>query len=297
MSEETTTQQLTAEEWREIGAKLAAPVDPEDVDFRAQSAGKSEEASGRQRVLCYMDARLVQDRLDEAVGPGAWSFRYEPLLVGGGEIQLAKGVLTIHSVVKEDVGDASSFSPSKGCVSDALKRAAVQWGIGRYLYDVEKEWVTVDKGKIPDATLRALRAKLPRPGGAAPTTRTPAREARQEARREPQQQQETNAEPTVPTPAVGDAKFWQAPAIKDHQLALVEALREGGYKTVADVVAYFNQLVKKADWLNNDHVPEFARGEAKWMSRALHKLATTTSPRGRGRRPGRRGDEVASSRP
>jgi phage recombination protein Bet len=94
------------------------------------------------------------------------------------------------------------------------------------------------------------------------TTFTPANGAEPQAESEPQ----------VATPP-GDEKFWKAPAIKEHQLELVEALRAANYTQVGDVTAYFNQLVKRENWLSNDHIPELARGEAKWMSRAVHKLA------------------------
>ncbi len=152
--------------WHAIGAQLRAPFDPTAVDFRPQGNPNS---SGKAQAVCYIDARVVADRLDAVVGPGAWSFHYEPLIVEKGEIQLAKGALTIHGITKEDVGDGSNFATSKGCVSDALKRAAVLWGVGRYLYEIESEWVTLDQHKrIPDEVVRRLRAKLPRPDGVAP---------------------------------------------------------------------------------------------------------------------------------
>jgi len=262
--------ELTEQEWREIGAKLAEPFDPEDVEFRAQSAGKAEEAGGRQRVLAYMDARLVQDRLDAVVGPGAWSFRYEPLLIGGGEVQLAKGILTIYGVTKEDIGDASSFSPSKGCVSDALKRAAFMWGIGRYLYDVEKVWVQVEKGgKIPDATLRSLRAKLPRPGGA-PVTRTPAQAEYKE--RQPEEEQGAPAAAPADLPPVGDTKFWNAIVDAPNQLEIVALLRQKGYTTQEGVVIYFNQLAEVDNFTVND-IAQLAGGAAKWLTRRLYNDA------------------------
>ena len=151
--------------WREIGAALRAPFGPADVDFRPQGKPNS---SGKVQAVCYIDARTVADRLDDVVGPGAWEFTYEPLVTANGQVQIAKGRLSIHGVVKEDVGEASNFDPSKGCVSDALKRAAVLWGIGRYLYGIGGEWVTADQyGRINDEDVKRLRAKLPRPGEAA----------------------------------------------------------------------------------------------------------------------------------
>ena len=160
--------------WRELGEKLRRPFDPNDVDFRVQ--GRVSEQTGKGQVVAYIDARLVQDRLDAVVGPGEWTFEWEPIVVEKGDVQVAKGTLTIHGVAKSDVGTASNFEASKGCVSDALKRAAVHFGIGRYLYDIPASWVQADpkNGRISDEVLRGLRAKLPRPDGAQPQPTLPA---------------------------------------------------------------------------------------------------------------------------
>jgi hypothetical protein len=32
----------------------------------------------------------------------------------------------------------------KGMMSDALKRAAVRWGVGRYLYELKSPWVAIE---------------------------------------------------------------------------------------------------------------------------------------------------------
>ena len=158
-------------DWQAISAKLREPFNPADVDFRPQ--GKQSK-NGKVQAVCYIDARTVADRLDDVVGPGAWEFTYEPLVTANGQIQIAKGRLAIHGVVKEDVGEASNFDPSKGCVSDALKRAAVLWGIGRYLYGVGGEWVTPDEyQRISAADVQRLRGKLPRPDGKTAPTRAP----------------------------------------------------------------------------------------------------------------------------
>lgn len=157
--------------WAEIGRRLREPFNPEDVDFRPQGGGNS---NGKAQVVAYVDARAIQDRLDEVVGPGAWEFTYEPLFVEKGQVQIAKGRLTIYGVSKEDVGEASNFDPSKGCVSDALKRAAVAWGIGRYIYSIGSSWVTLNQYKqIEPDDVRKLRAKLPRPSTAPAATRAP----------------------------------------------------------------------------------------------------------------------------
>ncbi len=163
--------QFTREQWDEIGRQLREPFDPREVDFRAQ--GRASEQTGKAQVVAYIDARAVQDRLDAVVGVGGWSFGWEPLVIEKGEVMVAKGTLTIHGVAKADAGSASNFEQSLGAVSHCFKRAAVHWGIGRYLYGLPMSWVAVEKnGRIPDATLRELRSRLPRPSAHAATSAT-----------------------------------------------------------------------------------------------------------------------------
>jgi hypothetical protein len=158
--EESTT--ISAEHWRDISKRLQESFDPQDVDFRVQ--GKVNEPTGRAPAVAYVDARVVQNRLDDVVGAGNWSFDWTPVVVDQGEVMIAKGTLTIHGVSKSDAGTASNFEQSLGAVSHCFKRAAVHWGIGRYLYNLPMNWVTADKGgRIPDQVVRELRDKLPRP--------------------------------------------------------------------------------------------------------------------------------------
>jgi hypothetical protein len=150
-------------DWRDIGKRLAEPFNPADVDYRVQ--GKAG-AGGKAQAVAYIDARTVQDRLDAVVGPGNWSFDWTPVVVEKGDVQVAKGTLTIYGVSKSDAGSASNFEQSLGAVSHCFKRAAVHWGIGRYLYGLPMAWVPVEgNGRIADATLRELRSRLPRPQG------------------------------------------------------------------------------------------------------------------------------------
>jgi hypothetical protein len=179
-------------DWPRIGAALREPFDPKDVDFRVQ--GRANEQTGRAQVVAYIDARAVQDRLDTVIGLGNWSFDWQPLVIDKGEVMVAKGILTIHGVSKADAGSASNFEQSLGAVSHCFKRAAVHWGIGRYLYNIPQAWVAVEKGgRIPDQVLRELRAKLPRPGGQQAPTATATAEAQEEPRREEPAQQPQSA--------------------------------------------------------------------------------------------------------
>jgi hypothetical protein len=125
---------------REIVDALGAPFPEEEIEFlpRAQSNGK---ALG----LAYIDARAVMRRLDAVVGPGSWSFDFELLDRAG---KMVKGKLTVLGVTKCDAGEAAQEDePLKSAVSDALKRAAVHFGVGRYLYYLPRVWAPYDSQK------------------------------------------------------------------------------------------------------------------------------------------------------
>ncbi|MER3602821.1 MAG: DNA repair protein Rad52 [Thermus sp.] len=132
----------------EIWRRLAEPFPSTEVQWRIEAVSKDKT---RALVVPYIDARSVLDRLDQVVGPENWHDQYEVLSVfpsGSNHLREegpekprlceVKCRLTIHGVTKEDVGEGDSL---KAAFSDALKRAAVKFGIGRYLYRVEKQWV------------------------------------------------------------------------------------------------------------------------------------------------------------
>jgi hypothetical protein len=100
---------------------------------------------GRALALCYIDARSVMARLDEVVGPQNWQDAYR---VEGARticrlsirIEMEAGSGNFVWVGKEDGSGDTAFEAEKGGISGAFKRAAVKWGIGRYLYDVPEVW-------------------------------------------------------------------------------------------------------------------------------------------------------------
>ena len=82
--------------------------------------------------LVYIDARDVMNRLDEVFGVGGWQAHYEQ--VGGRMICRLMCLVNGHWITKCDGAGDTDIEGDKGGISDALKRAAVLWGIGRYLY-------------------------------------------------------------------------------------------------------------------------------------------------------------------
>ncbi|MBI0446859.1 Rad52/Rad22 family DNA repair protein [Deinococcus sp. DB0503] len=121
----------------QVQRRLQAPFPSHLIGWKPQAFTKDR---SRALLVAYVDARAVQDRLD-AVCPDDWSF--EIVVVPGTQTPTVKGRLTVLGVTREDIGEAGEGEAGtlKAASSDALKRCAVQFGIGRYLYDLPKTWV------------------------------------------------------------------------------------------------------------------------------------------------------------
>ena len=126
---------------RQISEKLKAPFSPKDIEWRVQRAMKTK-SGNKAVVIAYVTARAIMDRLDEVVGLGNWQDNYERW--GGNSVKCILSVKFYDEwVSKEDGADETQFEATKGGFSSALKRAAVKWGIGRYLYDLDEIWVGI----------------------------------------------------------------------------------------------------------------------------------------------------------
>lgn len=137
---------------RDFWSRLAAPLNPDDVEWRQQ--GKPTERDGvyTARFVCYVEAGVVRERLD-AVAPGQWSLELTVLpdpeiCDANGEMDrdqvcAFKARLTVAGVQREDVGVGKDY---KQASTDAFKRASVRFGIGHELYAMEGVWVKVDGG-------------------------------------------------------------------------------------------------------------------------------------------------------
>lgn len=122
--------------------RLAAPFPSSRVLWKPQTLS----ADRRQALLvAYVDARTVMERLDE-VCPEEWTFR---LKLYPGTPLIARGELRVAGLVRSDVGEAGEgdAAGAKAAASDALKRCAVHFGIGRYLYDLPRSWVAWDDSR------------------------------------------------------------------------------------------------------------------------------------------------------
>jgi len=99
--------------------------------------------------VAYIDSRDVQDLFDKVCGAQNWSNKFEE---HKGNLFCSIGIdLDGHWVWKSDCGTESQVEKQKGESSDAFKRAAVMWGVGRFLYNLDiikiKEVAKDSKGK------------------------------------------------------------------------------------------------------------------------------------------------------
>ena len=140
-------------------SKLAAPFPPDRISWRVGATNR-EKTKGM--ALAYIDSRDVQDRLDQVCGPAGWQCRYPH---AGAKTVCEIGIKVGDEWIwKADGAGDSDVEAEKGALSDAFKRSAVKWGIGRYLYDCASPWIEIEaygkSYKIKDSEYAKLRRSL-----------------------------------------------------------------------------------------------------------------------------------------
>ena len=136
--------QKTPEELRQA---LAAPFSNGDIEWQV-SATTQDKTKGL--AVPHVTNRAIQNRLDGTVGIDGWQNEFKPWK--DGKAQLCGISIYFQQqnqwLTKWDGADDSDFESVKGGLSDSMKRAAVEWGVGRYLYGMTQIWVKiVQRGK------------------------------------------------------------------------------------------------------------------------------------------------------
>ena len=130
---------------RQIQAELAMPFAPEDLEWRLQ---KVIEAKKLGIAVPYVTNRAIMGRLDSVVGPENWYNEFKPWHGDGKKQAQLCGISIRYGdsfITKWDGAENSDIEPVKGGLSDSMKRAAVQWGIGRVLYNMDVVFVDVEQ--------------------------------------------------------------------------------------------------------------------------------------------------------
>lgn len=127
-------------EYKELMDKLSAKFDPQDIEWRVQSAGMSNNGKPWAMVIPYVTNRAIMQRLDDVV-PGAWRDEYKPTPCNTGYlcgISIKIGDEWITRWDGAQFEGNGGIDPVKSTCSNAQKRCGVKWGIGRYLYQLDE---------------------------------------------------------------------------------------------------------------------------------------------------------------
>jgi hypothetical protein len=118
---------------------LTRRFDDATLGVKVQSFSKDKT---RASLVLYLQHTDVAARLDE-VDP-SWEFKVLNEWPHGDSYYYVKASLTLCGVTRENIGEGNE---PKGAYSDALKRCAMLFGIGRHLYDSEVVWVLYNESK------------------------------------------------------------------------------------------------------------------------------------------------------
>ena len=126
---------------KELCEKLKEKFDEKDLEFRV-GATNSDKTMGL--ALAYVQARAIQNRLDDVVGIENWKVSYRE--IQGGFLCTLSIRINNEWISKEDGANVTEFESVKGGISNAFKRVASSgFGIGRYLYNARNSWYPIKK--------------------------------------------------------------------------------------------------------------------------------------------------------
>jgi hypothetical protein len=146
---------------------LSAPFPPTEVKWRVGATTKDKKKG---MALAYVDARAVYDRLDDVCGNWGWQCNYSHAM----EKTICNlGLFMPTGAPNDNIDDVgfewiwrangagdTQVEAEKGAISDAIKRAAVTFGVGRYLYSLASPWVALNNGRIEENDIRRLNEAL-----------------------------------------------------------------------------------------------------------------------------------------
>ena len=156
------------ERLQKLVAALEEPFDPADIKWRVTNTCQVGSRNGprlRGQMLAYADPRAYTDRLNELVTPSGWTRDYNVQMVqnfdrkerGAAERSItAKIVVTCKVTIyglgaHTGLGEEWADNDNAGTAAEAqaFKRACSCFGLGRYLYDLDGQWVDLDDHKRP----------------------------------------------------------------------------------------------------------------------------------------------------
>jgi hypothetical protein len=158
-------QPLTKEELDGVLRALGIPFDVNLVQWRVTEWSDD---GTRGLMMPYADPRAYSDRLNSLFTPAGWTRRYT--VQASAPVQRSKRGAAAKILVTCEVtiacigtnsGTGEEWSDKEnaltGAEAQAFKRALSCFGLGRYLYDMDGEWIELDQHGVPKKV-----PKLPR---------------------------------------------------------------------------------------------------------------------------------------
>lgn len=146
------TDKTEIEQINEKTAALSAFFPMESLIFKV---GAKTEDKSKGKVIIFLNSVSVRQRLNSVLGPANWKTEVEFSAVGvrcrlcvrfssGGEWIWREDVSHLHGDITNNW--EREYALKQGA-SDAFNRAAVQFGVGEYLYAIPDQWVPIRDGK------------------------------------------------------------------------------------------------------------------------------------------------------
>ena len=136
-----------------IRTELLKEFDQSDLEWRVQQCGVSNNGKTWVMALVYVNARAIQNRLDDVFGWDNWSDEYRETSAGNFICKLSVCVDGRRWVSKENGASETEIEAFKGGISGSFKRVASSgFGIGRYLYNIDVKFVESSLEKKPGYT-------------------------------------------------------------------------------------------------------------------------------------------------
>ena len=132
---------------------LAYPFTADEIEWRVLLTTKDK---SKGLVAAYIDSRAIQKRLDDVLGRENWKNHFITMPGNSNSTTAHICEISIYYperqewITKSDGAGSTDIEPIKGGLSNAFKRAASIWNIGRYLYELPGIWVALKDGKYID---------------------------------------------------------------------------------------------------------------------------------------------------
>jgi hypothetical protein len=209
---------VSQEHLNKIRERLSEPFDPSEIKWRVTATSTQQTKHGPQKrgqLIAYADQRAYTDRLNEVFGEWGWTRDYDVQVAQNferrapgdkKETAVAAKVVVVSKVTIHGLGShtgvgeewADDENAATRAEAQAFKRACACFGLGRYLYDLDKIWIDLDQYNRPLHTPSLPDWALPG-------------YAQREAQRQGARNQRTEPRPSL---------------VRDEMLAKVQELRE-----------------------------------------------------------------------